>query len=448
MEHSRKDVVFCARGLAHLLTSDLLKNCVHRGNGLPHNVVKNVVPPAQGAVIPTHASNLGGRGAHGRPSVAAKRRAPLVTVVGIPLFVVGALLMMVLFPWPCTAAVNGVTVESNVKTSVQDLVAQQDLRTRPGNLLAVDGSVLEEGGGELMHISVNGEYVGTEERMVHPGDVIEVTDGDNTMESFVEEARVMPASARIEGVGAIHRYTHTGQDGEHIVRTGSVSGKTVEVEVTRQPVEEVIERFNVDTGGDMVVALTFDDGPWDTYTQEILDILAANGAHATFFTVGERVEGHEDTVRQAAQAGHQICTHSWDHAAGDGNGVDLGRMTEEDRILEITRGQEKISEVTGQDTERVIRVPGGNFSEETASVLEPYVDSEIGWNIDTQDWQKPGVAAVIEQIMNVQPGNIVLMHDGGGDRTQTVEALRTALPQLVAAGYRFVTIDQLLEYVD
>lgn len=432
-----------------MLPSDLLKKCGYRENGLSHNVVKNVAPPAQGAFIPTHASNFGGgHGAHGRPSVSAKRRGPVVAMVGIPLLIAAALLMMVLFPWPCTAAVNGVTVESNVKTSVQDLVAQQDLRTRPGNLLAVDGSVLQEGGGESMHISVNGEYVGTEERMVHPGDVIEVTDGDNTMESFVEETQPIPATARIEGTGAIHRYTHTGQEGEHIVRTGSVSGKTVEVEVTKEPVQEVIERFNVDTGDDKVIALTFDDGPWDTYTQEILDILAANNALATFFTVGERIEGHEDTVRQAAETGHQICTHSWDHAAGDGHGVDLGRMKDEDRISEITRGQEKIAEVTGQETERVIRVPGGNFSEETASVLEPYVDSEIGWNIDTQDWQKPGAPSVLAQIMNAKPGNVILMHDGGGDRSQTVEALRTALPQLVAEGYRFITVDQLLEYVD
>lgn len=380
--------------------------------------------------------------------MAAKHRAPIVAAIGIPLIVAAALLMLVLFPWPCTAAVNGVTVESNVKTSVQDLVASQNLRMAPGDLVAVDGEVLAQGGGETMHISVNGEYVGTEERLVHPGDMIEVTDGDDIMESFIDEVQAIPASVRIEGTGAIHRYKGVGRDGEQIMRTGSSSGKTVVAEVVSEPVEEVVECFNIDTGDEKVIAFTFDDGPWDAWTEEILDILAANGAKATFFTVGNRIEGHEDTVRKAAEAGHQICTHSWDHADGDGHGVDLGRMQAADRISEITRGQDLIAEVTGLEVDPVIRVPGGNFSEDTASVLAPYITAEIGWNIDTLDWQKPGATTIFSRIMQVKPGNIILMHDGGGDRSQSVQALRDALPQLVAEGYTFVTVDELMAYAD
>ncbi len=74
--------------------------------------------------------------------------------------------------------------------------------------------------------------------------------------------------------------------------------------------------------------------------------------------------------------------------------------------------------------------------------------SEIGWNIDTEDWRKPGVDAIVQRLLSVKSGDVVLMHDGGGDRSQTVEALSIALPQLKAQGYKFVTIDELLAYDD
>jgi peptidoglycan/xylan/chitin deacetylase (PgdA/CDA1 family) len=75
-----------------------------------------------------------------------------------------------------------------------------------------------------------------------------------------------------------------------------------------------------------------------------------------------------------------------------------------------------------------------------------YITAEVGWNIDTEDWRRPGASTIAARILKATNGNIVLMHDGGGDRSQTVEALRTALPQLVEQGYTFVTIDELLTY--
>ncbi len=73
-------------------------------------------------------------------------------------------------------------------------------------------------------------------------------------------------------------------------------------------------------------------------------------------------------------------------------------------------------------------------------------EGRIGWYVDTLDGSRPGVDAIVQRILSVQPGQIVLMHDGGGERNQTVEALRIALPQLREQGYRFVTVDELLEY--
>ena len=94
----------------------------------------------------------------------------------------------------------------------------------------------------------------------------------------------------------------------------------------------------------------------------------------------------------------------------------------------------------------VMRAPGGNFKGDIVWTLQPYIDAEIGWNVDTEDWRRPGADTIASRIMKAKPGSVILMHDGGGDRSQTVEALKKALPQLKQEGYRFVTISELLQY--
>ena len=106
----------------------------------------------------------------------------------------------------------------------------------------------------------------------------------------------------------------------------------------------------------------------------------------------------------------------------------------------------RIAQVLGEEPAHIMRAPGGNFHDEIINTLWSLVDAEIGWDVDTMDWSRPGSDAIAEVILSVQPGQVVLMHDGGGDRSQTVEALRTALPQLVEQGYRFVTISELIAY--
>ena len=94
----------------------------------------------------------------------------------------------------------------------------------------------------------------------------------------------------------------------------------------------------------------------------------------------------------------------------------------------------------------MMRAPGGNFHDEIINTLWPYLDAEIGWDVDTEDWARPGADAIAARILSVEPGQVILMHDGGGDRSQTVEALRQALPELTARGFKCVTISELLSY--
>ena len=153
-------------------------------------------------------------------------------------------------------------------------------------------------------------------------------------------------------------------------------------------------------------------------------------------------------MKRIHDEGNQIATHTWDHASGSGGGVDLTKMSADEQIQEVDKGFKAIEDVLGTSVTRVMRAPGGNYhatsSGNIITNLADHVTAEIGWNVDTEDWRRPGAQAIADRIMSAQPGDVVLMHDGGGDRSQTVEALKIALPQLKAQGYRFVTIDELM----
>lgn len=347
---------------------------------------------------------------------------------------------------PVRVTVDGRELTVGGDRTLEEAFVASGASVKPGNLLAVDGELLENGGGNKFSATVNGEETSDGNRKLSEGDAITFANGMDAEEPSTVEETAAPYGATDEGTGAVHVIEGTGVDGVKSVKTGSVSGRTVEF-LVEEPTNVLCRHFNIDTGGEKVVALTFDDGPLTTYTTQILDILAANNAKGTFFTVGDRITGDNiGVVKRAASEGHQVSTHSFDHADGAGQGVNLGYMSDEEIVAEIEKGYEAISAATGAEANRTIRTPGGNFGENVIVNLQPLINAEIGWNIDTHDWKRPGAAAIESQILSVKPGYIVLMHDGGGDRSQTVEALRSALPKLAAQGYRFVTVDELLQY--
>jgi peptidoglycan/xylan/chitin deacetylase (PgdA/CDA1 family) len=346
-------------------------------------------------------------------------------------------------------SVNGQTFQAKKGDTVQTLIDAGAASPTPGNLLAVDGSVIEEGAGTICTATINGSDADANTALVANATVT-IGDGTDVTESSTTSEEIVPydtgegdTSAAAYFFGSIHLLSD-GQDGRRVVRTGDVSGKTV-VEEETAPVNAGYRVYTA-RPADRVVALTFDDGPWPDTTSAILDILEKNGAKATFFTIGNQISSNPEVVKRAHDMGCQVCTHSWDHASGSGQGVNLTYMSAEEQIQEIQKGYQAIADVLGEEPSHVIRAPGGNFYGDIVKTLWPYVDVEVGWDIDTEDWKRPGADAIAQAILSVQPGQVILMHDGGGDRSQTVEALGTALPQLVEQGYSFVTINELLAY--
>lgn len=347
---------------------------------------------------------------------------------------------------PVEVTLNGdqVTI-SGAERSIGGLLDNNVVSVTPGNYVAVDGSTIRQGEGTRCTAKVNGNDTDNMGMHLNGGDKIEISNGTDSTEPYTDsDPQTLPHKTELKGVGAVHLYSNNAQDGEQVTRTGKESGITATV-TTKEPVDNIVQYYNVNSNGDKVIALTFDDGPWDQQTDEILDILEQNDAKATFFTVGQCIGGHEKELKRATDMGCEIGTHTWDHAEGSGEGVSLIKMSTDERKQEVQKGLEAIKNATGQEASTIFRCPGGNFDTSVATDLEGIVTAEIGWNVDTTDWKKPGADVIAQRIQSAGPGNIILMHDGGGDRSQTVEGLRQALPKMKEQGYSFITVQELLE---
>ena len=380
-----------------------------------------------------------------------KRRWPIALACVLILAAAGAGVYLYLNPPYYKVSINGAEQTVKAGATVQDVVDEGLVSPTAGDLIAIDGSVAQQGGGTAYTATVNGAEADGGRRLAS-GDQLQVDDGADVDEEYTEATETIACGesggdySTLSSYynGSIHVFS-AGEDGQKTVRTGKVSGKTVE-EVTKQPTDAGYSSYHANVGDQKVIALTFDDGPWPTTTDQILDILKENGAHATFFQIGEQVAGMADTEKRIVEEGNQVATHTWDHARGSGQGVNLTFMSAEEQRTEVQKGFEAIESVLGTSVTHVLRAPGGNYYGPLVDNLKDLVDAEIGWDVDTKDWSRPGAEAIESALLSAKPGDVVLMHDGGGDRSQTVEALRSALPKLAAQGYKFVTVDELMAY--
>lgn len=186
--------------------------------------------------------------------------------------------------------------------------------------------------------------------------------------------------------------------------------------------------------GNKVVALSFDDGPWPTYTHQILDVLKQHQIKATFFMVGQELSRQPQIGRDVVAAGHVIGNHSWDHPAKP-----------RDAVSQVKHTDSEIFKALGIYT-HLFRPPYGIVTNGMAAQAKSEKHAVILWSVDSEDWKQPSAATIAKTVMReVYPGGIILMHDGGGNRSHTVAALKIIIPQLKAKGYKFVTVPQLLE---
>lgn len=183
------------------------------------------------------------------------------------------------------------------------------------------------------------------------------------------------------------------------------------------------------------IAMTFDDGPSDKLTPELLDILAAHHIHATFFVIGKSVVQHPEIVQRAVREGHEIGNHSWSHPA-------FGKMRDDKVRAELQKTDDAIRAAVG--TRPVLmRPPYGSIT----ARQKQWIHADFGyrtilWDVDPLDWKRPGPAVVTSRIVKeTRPGSIILSHD---IHAGTIKAMPATFDQLEAKGFKFVTVSELI----
>jgi cellulose synthase/poly-beta-1,6-N-acetylglucosamine synthase-like glycosyltransferase/peptidoglycan/xylan/chitin deacetylase (PgdA/CDA1 family)/spore germination protein YaaH len=265
----------------------------------------------------------------------------------------------------------------------------------------------------------------------------------------------MPAGTNvdIEGAGEILKITASPVTGARIATAGP-NGLIDNVVFQRLPSPYVVQRTG-NIHGDL--ALTFDDGPDPEWTPKILSILEAKHVPATFFIVGENALTQRGLLKRMVRDGDEIGSHTYTHP-------NLATVSQRQVALELNANQRLFQAFTGRSL-RLFRAPYfGDAEPTTADEIEPALEAQnrgyisVGLHVDPGDWKRPGVNAIIQQtlasVLSGPPScgpdadancsrNVILLHDGGGNRAETVAALPTIIDQLRAHGYRFVPVSTL-----
>ena len=262
------------------------------------------------------------------------------------------------------------------------------------------------------------------------------------------DLQVMPGGANVDfdGTGEVLQITQTPKPGKRSLTidkdTGLISGEHYDV----IPSGYIVRRYGAHPG---LIALTFDDGPHPKYTKQILDILKAKNAKATFFVIGDQMAKWPELVERELAEGHIVGSHTFTHP-------NLGAISTPQVDIELNATQRLFEVITGRSM-RLFRPPYfGDAEPSTPAEVAPLMKAQalqylnVGLRIDTDDWKKPTAQQIIDKVImrlgDQDPetaGQVILLHDSGGDRSHTVDALPGLIDTLRARGYRLVTVAEL-----
>ncbi|MFE4534446.1 polysaccharide deacetylase family protein [Streptomyces scopuliridis] len=177
------------------------------------------------------------------------------------------------------------------------------------------------------------------------------------------------------------------------------------------------------------MVLTFDDGPHPDYTPGILRTLREYDVRAMFFVCGEMADAHRDLLREADDDGHIICNHTWSHPL-------MTSLRPSQIRGEMGRTSAVVEDILGAPP-LWYRAPYGAWNRYAFEIGSEMGMEPLAWTVDSLDWETPGTDSIVRRVLGgAGPGAIVLSHDAGGDRSQSVAALRRYLPRLLDDGYR------------
>ena len=404
---------------------------------------------AQGRTTMSHQAAAAQRTTAPRPQTPKKRsdgpspRATKIAALAAAcVLALGALAFCYMTMWRSISFnVNGQTMRARVNTSLETLLADHaDFGKQPGRLLSVGGNVLDERGGNRASVAMNGEPVAASNLAnikVVEGGVLTVENGADAMEPHAEEEVAIAPGIQMGSGGAIQYVQQWGRAGKKTVWRGERSDEVVDHEVTAAAQDMVVASVNPRPQGGKYLALTFDDGP-SAYTQAILDILKEHNAKATFYNLGAQASASPDLVRAILNDGHELASHTNAHQ-------NLPTLDRDGLRAEISSAFNALEQSSGGARPQMIRAPYGAFTATEWARSGDLIGCNVLWSIDTLDWKRPGPAAIAGQVLNnAYNGAIALMHDGGGNRQQDVEALPGIIDGLHKRGYELVTVSELM----
>jgi peptidoglycan/xylan/chitin deacetylase (PgdA/CDA1 family)/sulfur carrier protein ThiS len=319
-------------------------------------------------------------------------------------------------PPPIWVYLEGAPIPVDDGTTFGDLVAERGLHATDGRLLAVDGSVLvrHEDRGRIV---VNGRRE-ARDAPLSPGDRVKVLNGRDTTEATISRVRDLGRRVgdpeRTLDVYPSQQVTTLGK------RSGIVESRTIRsLGSGRAP---------------RAVALTFDDGPWPGATKQVLRVLRRFHVHATFFMVGRQAARYPGLVRRVAAAGNEIGNHTFDHPET------LAGLSIEQQAAELRRTSAALAAERVHTT--LFRPPGGWYDAGLVQQAREQHMRLVTWSVDPRDWRSSVSSQEVarEVLQNVEPGSIVLLHDGGGDAGHTIRALPEIIRGIRKRGLGFVTI--------
>ncbi|WP_228994595.1 polysaccharide deacetylase family protein [Streptomyces sp. DH8] len=210
------------------------------------------------------------------------------------------------------------------------------------------------------------------------------------------------------------------------------SGASAPAAGERRMEKVAAEIAHASESGPRGVNITIDDGPDPVWTPQVLRLLKDEGVKATFCMVGTQAAAHPDLVEKVVADGHRLCNHTVSHDTA------MDTKSEAYQSQQILDAERMITKASGGVRSQYYRAPGGAFTPYSRHLAASHGMRPLGWNVDTKDFQHPGadtmVATVKREIAN---GPTVLFHDAGGERSQTLAALREVLPWLKEQGYVF-----------
>lgn len=392
----------------------------------------------------------------GKPAGRSNRKnskAPIVIILVLLLVALGVGGVMFWRHRPVSVTVNGQQRTVFKRSTYDQVFKSEQLDVQPGDLVSVSGNVLEENAGYPYSVTINGVELDSDtagQQLVWGGENIVYGDGQNAFEPYTTEIEVMKPKLEYRIApgtgekgymvqqGTVQYVAQWGKAGKQEVRHGERTGETAVGDVVEPAQNLIVVAQNIHPDNDQkLVALTFDDGP-TYFTEPYLEILAEYNAKASFCVIGEQLADGGPVVAETAQAGHQILSHSWSH-------LQLTALDWDQTQHEIGDTAQELKEWLGYDV-AYLRAPYGDMDERVWLNSNGYVSVSLFWTHDSEDWEKPGVDKIVENCTRfMAPGSVILMHDGGGDRNQDLEALPRIIAAWQEAGYTFVTIQELME---